>query len=123
MRKSELLELQKAARPFGGLAAATSGRRAAGVRVARGRSTSPRARARDYWRLARALFAAGFRPGDLVHNCFSYHLTPARRRCSKPARMRWAARCFRAASARPSMQVQAIADLTPAGYVGHARHS
>jgi phenylacetate-CoA ligase len=36
----------------------------------------PEGAAPDYWRLARALFAAGFRAGDLVHNCFSYHLTP-----------------------------------------------
>jgi hypothetical protein len=25
----------------------------------------------------RALYAAGFRPGELVHNTFSYHFTPA----------------------------------------------
>ena len=31
----------------------------------------------DYWRLGRALFAAGFRAGDIIHNSFSYHLTPA----------------------------------------------
>ena len=42
-----------------------------------GRSTSPKAARADYWRMARALFAAGFRAGDLVHNSFSYHLTPA----------------------------------------------
>ena len=42
-----------------------------------GRIYEPEGRAPDYWRLARALFAAGFRRGDLVHNCFSYHLTPA----------------------------------------------
>ena len=56
---------------------ACSSARAAGVPVARDRSTSPKAAARDYWRTARALFAAGFRAGDLVHNSFSYHLTPA----------------------------------------------
>ena len=37
----------------------------------------PEAAAPDYWRMARALFAAGFRGGDLVHNSFSYHFTPA----------------------------------------------
>ena len=37
----------------------------------------PEGEGRDYWRIARALHAAGFRAGDLVHNSFSYHLTPA----------------------------------------------
>src|SRR3546814_17403925 len=31
----------------------------------------------DYWGFARSLYAAGFRPGALVYNCFSYHLPPA----------------------------------------------
>jgi hypothetical protein len=39
-------------------------------------STNPKAPAPDYWRAGRAMFAAGFRAGDLVHNSFSYHLTP-----------------------------------------------
>ncbi len=55
----------------------------------------------DYWRFGRALFAAGFRAGDLVHNTFSYHLTPAgfmaRRRCAPLG-----CRSSPAASARPS---------------------
>ena len=41
------------------------------------RSTNPRAQAHDYWRMARAIWAAGFRAGDLMHCSFSYHLTPA----------------------------------------------
>ena len=38
----------------------------------------------DWWRAARALYAAGVRKGDIVHNTFAYHLTPAdyRKRCS-----------------------------------------
>ena len=79
-RKSELALLQKASRPFGGLAAARRG--PGGVRFARvfaspGPIYEPEGRQPDYWRLARPLFAAGFRAGDLVHNCFAYHLTPA----------------------------------------------
>ena len=31
---------------------------------------------KDWWGAARALFAAGMRPGDVVLNCFSYHLSP-----------------------------------------------
>jgi phenylacetate-CoA ligase len=37
----------------------------------------PEGTRRDYWRMARAIFAAGFRPGELIHNCFSYHFVPA----------------------------------------------
>jgi phenylacetate-CoA ligase len=83
LRKSELLERQKALRaqdPFGGFAAiGWRGLRAGAARAAcssrPARSTNPRA-GRRLLALARAIFAAGFRAGDLVHNSFSYHLTP-----------------------------------------------
>ncbi|HTR59362.1 MAG TPA: phenylacetate--CoA ligase family protein, partial [Casimicrobiaceae bacterium] len=79
VRKSELLELQKANRPFGGFAAGWDSKqsRAPLVFASPGPLYEPGGDARDYWRLARALYAAGFRRGDLVHNCFSYHFTPA----------------------------------------------
>ncbi len=75
-RKSELMELQRAIPPFGGLVT----RPPSGLRrifASPGPIYDPEGGEKDYWRLARALFAAGFRPGDLVHNGFSYHLTPA----------------------------------------------
>ena len=75
-RKSELLDLQKSDRPFGGLAATRWGD-SERVFASPGPIYEPEGRRADYWRLARALFAAGFRRGDLVHNCFSYHFTPA----------------------------------------------
>src|SRR6202043_2645132 len=77
-RKSELIELQRQNPPFGGLVAAPMSalRR---VFVSPGPIYEPEGRRPDYWRFARALFAAGFRAGDLVHNTFSYHLTPAGR--------------------------------------------
>jgi hypothetical protein len=75
-RKSALFELQKSDRPFGGLAAVGWGE-ATRVFASPGSIYEPEGRRPDYWRLARALFAAGFRRGDLVHNCFSYHFTPA----------------------------------------------
>jgi phenylacetate-CoA ligase len=86
LRKHELMERQQAARqaggdPFGGLA--TIGwnglLRARGVRrvfQSPGPIYEPEGHANDYWRSARALVAAGFEPGDLIHNAFSYHLTP-----------------------------------------------
>ena len=75
-RKSDLLEMQKADRPFGGLGATGWGevRR---VFASPGPIYEPEGARPDHWRVARALFAAGFRAGELVHNCFSYHFTPA----------------------------------------------
>jgi phenylacetate-CoA ligase len=79
IRKSELVELQKAERPFGGFSTSGWGnarRRTRLVFASPGPLHEPEGNAVDYWRLARPLFAAGFRAGDLVHNCFSYHFTP-----------------------------------------------
>jgi len=119
-RKSELAGLQRADRPFGGLAAARRG--AGGVRFARvfaspGPIYEPEGRRPDYWRLARPLFAAGFRAGDLIHNCFAYHFTPAGSMLETGAH---ALGCtvFPGGTGQTELQVQAIADLAPDGYVG-----
>ncbi len=77
IRKSELSELQKAARPFGGLATVSWGGACARVFASPGPIYEPEGARKDYWRMARAFYAAGFRAGDLVHNTFSYHFTPA----------------------------------------------
>jgi len=115
-RKSELLELQKAARPFGGLAATRWGT-ARRVFQSPGPIYEPEGAQPDYWRLARALHAAGFRAGHLVHNCFSYHLTPAGSMCETAAH---ALGCtvFPGGTGQTELQVQAIADLGAHGYVG-----
>jgi len=118
-RKSELLEYQKAARPFGGFAAARWG---AGVRrrvrVA-GPLYEPEGARPDYYRLARALFAAGFREGDLVHNAFSYHMTPAGSMMETAAH---ALGCtvFPAGVGQTEQQLAAIADLRPNALRRHA---
>jgi phenylacetate-CoA ligase len=77
----------------------------------------PEGAASDYWRLARALFAAGFRAGDLVHNCFSYHFTPAGSMLETGAH---ALGCtvFPGGTGQTDQQVAAMSDLQPAGYVG-----
>src|SRR6185437_10148287 len=77
----------------------------------------PEGAAPDYWRLARALFAAGFRAGDLVHNCFSYYFTPAGSMLETGAH---ALGCtvFPGGVGQTEQQVQAMAELSPAGYVG-----
>ena len=75
LRKSTLPALQKAAPPFGGFSVVP-------VRELGRLFTSPgpiyeaELASGDEWRYARILFAAGIRPGDIVLNCFSYHMTP-----------------------------------------------
>jgi phenylacetate-CoA ligase len=75
LRKSELPALHKAAPPFGGLVASHPGAFAR-LFTSPGPIFEPESTHADPWRGARALFAAGFRPGDVVLNTFSYHLTP-----------------------------------------------
>ncbi|MCP3413844.1 AMP-binding protein [Bradyrhizobium brasilense] len=75
LRKAELPALHKAAPPFGGFVADTPGSFAR-LFTSPGPIFEPEGRQADPWRGARALFAAGFREGDVVLNTFSYHLTP-----------------------------------------------
>jgi phenylacetate-CoA ligase len=75
LRKSELPALHKAFAPFGGLVAGPPGSFAR-LFTSPGPIFEPEGRQGDPWRGARALFAAGFRPDDIVLNTFSYHLTP-----------------------------------------------
>jgi phenylacetate-CoA ligase len=126
-RKSELLALQQAAReaggdPFGGFAA-IGWRRQGAARMARrvfqspGPIYEPEGAAADYWRFGRALFAAGLRPGDLVHNSFSYHLTPAGSMMETGAH---AIGCtvFPAGVGNTELQLQAMRELRPDAYAG-----
>ena len=75
LRKSELPALHKAVPPFGDFVAAAPGSFAR-LFTSPGPIFEPEGAQADPWRGARALFAAGFRPGDVVLNTFSYHLTP-----------------------------------------------
>ncbi|KMK00791.1 phenylacetate--CoA ligase family protein [Bradyrhizobium japonicum] len=75
LRQSELPALHKASAPFGGFVPAASGSFAR-LFTSPGPIFEPEGRQADPWRGARALFAAGFRPDDIVLNTFSYHLTP-----------------------------------------------
>ncbi|MGY2937386.1 phenylacetate-CoA ligase [Bradyrhizobium sp. GM6.1] len=75
LRKSELPALHKASTPFGGFVAAAPGSFAR-LFTSPGPIFEPEGRQADPWRGARALFAAGFRPDDIMLNTFSYHLTP-----------------------------------------------
>ena len=125
LRKPELLESQRrsgAADPFGGFATIGWGARAPAQRALRvfsspGPIHEPESARADYWRMARALFAAGFRAGDLVHNSFSYHLTPAGSMMESGAH---AIGCtvFPAGTGQTELQLQAMAALAPTAYAG-----
>ena len=120
IRKSELLQRQQAQRahsPFGGFSAVDFGPHMRRVFASPGPMYEPEGAASDYWRMARALFAAGFRSGDLAHNSFSYHFTPAGSMMESGAH---ALGCtvFPAGTGQTEQQVQAMADLRPAGYIG-----
>ena len=126
LRKADLLAQQNdAAAPdaFGGFAAVGWGgsrpaaKRALRVFVSPGPIREPESARVDYWRMGRALFAAGFRAGDLVHNSFSYHFTPAGSMMESGAH---ALGCtvFPAGTGQTEMQLQAMASLAPAGYAG-----
>jgi phenylacetate-CoA ligase len=115
-RKHQLLELQKKSLPFGGLAAAASGSLAR-IFMSPGPIYDPEGRCPDYWRMARALFAAGFRAGDIIHNCYSYHLTPAGSMIESGAQALGCA-VIPGGTGQTERQVKVIGDLRPAGYAG-----
>ena len=116
VRKSELIERQKRAPPFGGLAAVRPGELAR-VFMSPGPIYDPEGKGSDYWRFARSLFAAGFRPGDLIHNCFAYHLTPAGSMVETGAQALGCA-VIPGGTGQTDLQVKAIEHLRPQGYVG-----
>jgi phenylacetate-CoA ligase len=87
------------------------------VFVSPGPLYDPEGRERDYWRMARALHAAGFRKGDLVHNTFAYHLTPAGSMLESGAHALGCA-VIPAGGGQTEQQVAVIAALKPGGYTG-----
>jgi len=119
-RKPELLARQQASRPgdpFGGFSVIRRAPQVRRVYSSPGPIYEPEGTAGDYWRCARALFAAGFRFGDLVHNAFSYHMTPGAYIMESGA---FAVGCsvFPAGVGQTEQQLQAIAELRPNGYTG-----
>ncbi|MGE8318416.1 MAG: phenylacetate--CoA ligase family protein [Comamonas sp.] len=119
-RKSELLERQKAERrqhPFGGFNTQGFGRAMGRVFASPGPIYEPEGTRADYWRMARAIYAAGFRAGELIHNSFSYHFVPAGAMMENGAHA-LGATVFPAGTGQTEQQVQAMADLQPAGYIG-----
>jgi len=134
-RKPALLERQRAGRgnrtrhdadafaTFGGYSTLAWGaspqaqRRARKVFASPGPIYEPEGAWPDYWRMGRALFAAGFRAGDLVHNSFSYHLTPAGSMMESGAES-IGCTVFPGGVGQTEQQLQAMADLRPDAYAG-----
>ncbi len=115
-RKSDLIERQKQARPFGGLAAMAIGGLGR-VFQSPGPIYEPQGRTEDFFRTARSFFAAGFRAGDLVHNTFSYHLTPGGFIMDSGARALGCA-VIPAGVGNTEQQLDVISDLQPIAYAG-----
>lgn len=119
-RKSDLAARQKAHRAndaFGGFATLVKGPQMRRIYASPGPIYEPEGMRTDWWRCGRALFAAGFRPGDLVHNAFSYHMTPGAFIMESAA---FAVGCtvFPAGTGQTEQQLQAIGDLGPDAYIG-----
>jgi phenylacetate-CoA ligase len=115
-RKSDLLELQRAELPFGGLNA-TPVARLRRIFVSPGPIYDPEGVLPDYWRFARALYAAGFRKGDLVHNSFSYHLTPGGAMLEDGA-LALGCAVVPGGVGQTELQLKTIEDLKPSAYTG-----
>ncbi len=128
VRKHELQERQLAARAralgavaqgnvFGGFSSVAYGAQMPRVYASPGAIYEPEGVARDYWRMARAIYAAGFRSGELIHNCFSYHFVPAGAMMETGAHA-MGCTVFPGGTGQTEQQVLAMRDLQPAGYIG-----
>jgi phenylacetate-CoA ligase len=116
LRKSALKELQAAQPPFGGFT--TSSASALGrIFMSPGPIFEPEGKGDDGWRVARTLFAAGIRKGDIVLNTFAYHLTPGGWILDAGARALGCA-VIAAGPGNTEQQLEAIERLRPNVYVG-----
>ena len=115
-RKSDLIEMQRRDPPFGGLNAAPIGS-IARVFSSPGPIYEVEGRRPDFFRMARAMYAAGIRSGELIHVAFSYHLTPAGAMVDSAAQ---ALGCpvIPAGTGQTELQLRTITDLKPDAYVG-----
>jgi len=116
LRKSGLKELQAADPPYGGFTTSPASALAR-VFVSPGPIFEPEGFGADWWRTARALFAAGIRKGDIVHNTFAYHLTPGGWILDAGARALGCA-VIAAGPGNTEQQLDVIQYLKPTAYVG-----
>jgi len=116
LRKSELLSLQKQVAPFGGFNVTAPGK-ARRLYMSPGPIFEPQGHGDDFAGAARALFAAGVRAGDIVHNSFSYHLTPGAYMLEAGAHALGCA-VIPGGVGNTEAQLEAIHQLRPSAYVG-----
>jgi phenylacetate-CoA ligase len=116
LRKSDLLSLQKDDPPFGGFNVTPPGK-ARRLHMSPGPIFEPQGQEADFGGAARALFAAGFRQGDIVHNSFSYHLTPGAYILEAGAHALGCA-VIPGGIGNTEQQLDAIAHYKPRGYIG-----
>ncbi|HCO12420.1 MAG TPA: phenylacetate--CoA ligase, partial [Desulfonauticus sp.] len=81
----------------------------------------PEGREKDYWGWTEAFYAMGFRPGDIVQNTFSYHLTPAGLMMEEPLRTLGCA-IIPAGPGNTDLQIELMTKLKATGFVGMASY-
>ena len=113
LRKSDLVEWQKARPPFGGIAV----KNAAHIFQSPGPIYEPGGVSHDWWRMGRFLHALGIGANDIVQNCFGYHLTPAGMIFENGARAVGAS-VVPAGTGQTELQVRAAADIGVTAYAG-----
>jgi len=116
LRKSDLSVLQKENPPFAGFNVTPPGK-AKRLHMSPGPIFEPQNYDEDFEATARALFAAGFRPGDIVHNSFSYHLTPGAYILESGAHHLGCA-TIPGGIGNTEQQLEAIEHFKPSGYIG-----
>ena len=116
LRKRELPPLQEKDPPFGGLLAVPA-HTLQRIFISPGPIYDPEAAGPNYWRMARAMFAAGFRRGDIALNTFAYHLTPAGSMCDEGLAALGCA-VIPMGGGNTETQVQVLRHVQATGYVG-----
>jgi phenylacetate-CoA ligase len=116
LHKSDLLSLQKDNPPFGGFNVLPPGK-AKRLHMSPGPIFEPQGMQPDFGGAARAAFAAGFRPGDIVHNAYSYHLTPGAYIMEAGAHALGCA-VIPGGVGNTEAQLEAIGHYKPSGYLG-----
>jgi phenylacetate-CoA ligase len=116
LHKSDIAALQKEYPPFGGLNVTPPGK-ARRLLMSPGPIFEPEGEGKDWYGTARALNAAGFRSGDIVHNSFAYHLTPGGFILESGCRALGCA-VIPGGVGNTEQQLEAIAHYRPSGYVG-----
>ncbi|MDP5307330.1 phenylacetate--CoA ligase family protein [Paracoccus spongiarum] len=116
IRKAELSEAQRKSPPFGGFATRLTAE-FDHVFQSPGPIYEPGRREGDWWRLGRFMHASGVGRGDIVQNCFGYHLTPAGMMFESGARAVDAA-VLPAGTGQTELQVRAAVDIGTTCYAG-----